>query len=192
MARPQARKTASVRRRTAQQPGSSGTVWLLVGVILALFIFGLMYLASHKTHHVPPAKAAKPQLKRSTATKSKPASSTQATQQFDFYTLLPEMQVDNEQPSTQVNAAPVVKTKANLIMQSYVLQAGAFKRYADADKVRAQLILQGFNVQIKQVEVKGVTWQRITLGPFKSLAEARQAQDKLSKNGMKSLLYQVS
>jgi LPXTG-motif cell wall-anchored protein len=181
MARPQAKKTAAVRRRTTRQTGPSSTVWLLAAIIVALFILGLLYLAKHKPQHQPSEKP-KPTKTAVKHTASKQLTSKETSPQFDFYTMLPDMQVEEAESIA----------KASLILHSYILQAGAFKHYADADKVRAKLILQGYNAQIKPVEVKGITWQRITLGPFKTLTEAQQVQDKLAKQGMKSLLFQIS
>jgi cell division protein FtsN len=202
MSRPQARKMAQPKRRNGykQRPGVGSGPWLIAGIFLALFILGLFYLHSHRKHHedtVETVKATKIQAKhahQAKATNSKQADVTQQLPQFDFYTMLPDMQVRDSETAAKSSAtsAPVSQAKLAEVMHQYILQAGAFKRLADADKVRANLILQGYNVQIKSVQVNNVTWQRIIIGPYKSLPEAQQAQDKLAKAGVKSLLFQVA
>ncbi|MDF2867808.1 MAG: putative cell division protein [Gammaproteobacteria bacterium] len=197
MARPQPRKMAQPKRRNSygQRPSAGSGPWLIAGVALALFILGLFYLHHHRKHSeekVEPKKISKVHVKRPAQIKT--AENKQATPQFDFYTLLPDRQIGDSgtTPKSAATGAPVSQPKAPLVIHQYILQVGAFKRLADADKVRADLILQGYNVQIKAVQVNGVTWQRIIIGPYKTLSEAQQAQDKLTKAGIKSLLFQLA
>lgn len=197
MSRPQSRKMAQSKRRNSsgQRPGPGSTPWLIAGLALALFILGLFYLHSHRKPHaekVEPKKVIKvQQVKRPSQVKA--AESKPSAPQFDFYTLLPDRQLGDSDtaPKTAAKGAPVTQPKAAVVVHQYILQAGAFKNLADADKVRAGLILQGYNVQIKAVQIKGVTWQRIIVGPYKTLSEAQQARNKLTKAGIKSLLFQL-
>lgn len=197
MSRPQSKKMAQSKRRKAsgQRPGPGSGPWLIAGLVLALFILGLFYLHSHKKTHaekVEPKKVVKVQhAKRPSAIKA--AESKPTTPQFDFYTLLPDRQLGDTDtaPKTATKGAPVTQSKAEIVVHQYILQAGAFKQLADADKLRASLILQGYNVQIKAVQVNGVVWQRIIIGPYQTLPEAQQAQNKLTKSGIKSLLFQL-
>jgi len=194
MSRAPARKMAQAKRRNShgsRQSNASGP-WMVAGVALALFILGLFYLHHHRKHHptqkveaTKPVKSHSKPVAKAVATKP-----VKETPQFDFYTMLPDMQVgDSDVKQKPVGSEQTAKTN---LPQQYILQAGAFKRLPDADKVRAALILQGFNVQIRAVQVNNVTWQRIIIGPYKTAAEAEQAQEKLTKMGVKSLLFQLA
>ena len=46
-----------------------------------------------------------------------------------------------------------------------MLQAGSYKNFADADRVRAQLALQGIESKVQKVTVDNDTWHRIRIGP---------------------------
>lgn len=194
MKKTHAKKTASPKRRSSKHSAprgqSAGTLWLMAALVLALFILGLVYLHYHRKHQYEPP-AAKKTLKKTTKAHSQ-TKTTKTEPKFDFYTMLPDMQVGEETAKASQSKAPIAEAKASAVKHKYVLQAGAFKRYEDADKVRANLILQGFTVQIKAVDVKGVTWQRIIIGPYNSLADAQKAQAKLDKGSIKSLLFQIA
>ncbi|CAH0285774.1 MULTISPECIES: SPOR domain-containing protein [Pseudomonas] len=78
-------------------------------------------------------------------------------------------------------AAPVTK---------FFLQAGSFRKEADADKVRAQIILQGQSVSVESGTVKDETWYRVMVGPFSNREELTKAQKQLASSGFSNLLLQ--
>ena len=63
----------------------------------------------------------------------------------------------------------------------YLLQAGSFKVKADAERMRAQLILQGLpDVHTDTSKNKdGTLWYRVRLGPFDNRSKLSKAYDKL-------------
>jgi len=78
-------------------------------------------------------------------------------------------------------AAPVTK---------YFLQAGSFRKEADADKVRAQIILLGQAVSVESGTVKEETWYRVLVGPFSNREQLTTAQKQLAGAGFSNLLLQ--
>lgn len=78
-------------------------------------------------------------------------------------------------------AAPVTK---------FFLQAGSFRKEADADKVRAQIILLGQSVAVESGTVKEETWYRVLVGPFSNREELTKAQKQLAGSGFSNLLLQ--
>jgi cell division protein FtsN len=52
---------------------------------------------------------------------------------------------------------------------TYVLQAGSFTEYADADRRRAQLALQGIESTIQRVTIDNKTYHRVRIGPIDDL-----------------------
>lgn len=85
--------------------------------------------------------------------------------------------------------APTTVAKAPLTTQ-YFLQAGSFRKQADADKVRAQIILLGQSVQVESGSVRDETWYRVLVGPFANREQLAQAQKSLAGSGFSNLLLQ--
>ncbi len=84
-------------------------------------------------------------------------------------------------PPPVAKAAPVTK---------FFLQAGSFRKQADADKVRAQIILLGQAVSVESGTVKDETWYRVLVGPFSNREQLTTAQKQLAGSGFSNLLLQ--
>jgi cell division protein FtsN len=84
-------------------------------------------------------------------------------------------------------APPVLKPAATT---QYFLQAGSFRKQADADKVRAQIILLGQAVKVESGTVKEETWYRVLVGPFSNREQLTVAQKQLGGAGFNNLLLQ--
>lgn len=137
---------------------------------------------------------------------------------FDFYTLLKETEVivaDEQGASAPpiTPAKPVEEQKAAALAaldtkpaaeappptkdsapkpsanaEVYVLQAGSFKHSADADSVRARLLLLNMRASIEKVSPSpGETWHRVLVGPFTNLSELASARAVLTQNGIDSI-----
>ncbi|MBI6953251.1 SPOR domain-containing protein [Pseudomonas sp. CCOS 191] len=84
-------------------------------------------------------------------------------------------------------APPVIKPAATT---QFFLQAGSFRKQADADKVRAQIILLGQAVKVESGTVKEETWYRVMVGPFSNREQLTVAQKQLAGAGFSNLLLQ--
>ncbi|MFB4392710.1 MULTISPECIES: SPOR domain-containing protein [unclassified Pseudomonas] len=84
-------------------------------------------------------------------------------------------------------APPVIKPAATTL---FFLQAGSFRKEADADKVRAQIILLGQVVKVESGTVKDETWYRVLVGPFSNREQLTVAQKQLAGAGFSNLLLQ--
>ncbi|WP_338526714.1 SPOR domain-containing protein [Pseudomonas batumici] len=82
---------------------------------------------------------------------------------------------------------PVAKPAA---VTQFFLQAGSFRKEADADKVRAQVILLGQSVSVESGTVKDETWYRVLVGPFSNREQLTKAQKQLAASGFNNLLLQ--
>ena len=120
---------------------------------------------------------------------------------FDFYTLLPEMEVvvenknkgdqpvvtsppeQQKQPETQAQAEPA---------ESYMIQVGSFKKLADADGFRAKLALLGIESRVQTVTIDNKeTWHRVQVGPIVGRDRADALQKQLQENDIDSLLLRA-
>lgn len=179
--------------RGNQGSGASGWAWLLTGVFIGLFVAFLIYL---NDNHQPVANT-------HAAAEDKPAA------RFDFYSILTEMEVPvnldrpddasntaaNPSPNHNSNSTTASSDKqavADLPPGSYIIQAGAFSKFAEADRLKAQLSLLGISAQIQTVKLdNGQTWHRVRIGPFVHLKDIERIQKKLSDNDVKSLVVKL-
>jgi len=143
----------------------------------------------------PSAQVAKPSTpvtpKSTPVTESKPARSTPVVstsdkpeeKTYDFYKMLEDKEVDAPE-------VPVYKStpKTEQMKQSYLLQTGSFRSQADAEKMRAQLLLQGLpNVHTNRTEGKNGVYYRVRTGPFETRSALNKAQDKLVRLNIQPL-----
>ena len=61
----------------------------------------------------------------------------------------------------------------------YVLQAGSYRQQADADRIRAQLKMQGIDANVQRVAVDDDVWHRVRIGPITDLAELNRLRARL-------------
>lgn len=87
-------------------------------------------------------------------------------------------------------APPVAQVAKAAPVTKFFLQAGSFRKQADADKVRAQIILLGQSVSVESGTVKDETWYRVLVGPFSNREQLTTAQKQLSGAGFSNLLLQ--
>ena len=85
---------------------------------------------------------------------------------FTFYDSLPEDQFEVAPQSDQPSVTPSI----------FVLQAGSFRAYADADRRRGELALQGLESSVEASETDTGLWHRVYIGPFDSRSEMARAR----------------
>lgn len=69
---------------------------------------------------------------------------------------------------------------------SYFLQAGAYRGQADAESLRARILLLGLPVNVQRAEVNGVQINRVRVGPFARLDDMNRARSRLGENKIES------
>ena len=128
-----------------------------------------------------------------TATVRKSPSQTESEPpkpKFDFYTILPEVETVLPQTPTKEkkDAKPAVPEK-NV---RYVLQAASFAKFEDADRLKAELTLNGLSTHIQKVTIEGRgEYHRVRLGPYSTLDELDAAHQRLRKLGFQALRLKV-
>jgi len=181
-----------------------GWAWLLAGLAIGLFVALLVYI-----NDFTPAKNKSAvtdafssivnttsnnikQLKQQadTATTKPSDSKTNTKPRFDFYTILPELEVTVPDNELQ---APVKKDKAGKVTSKptspLMLQAGSFRRYEAADKLKATLALQGISAKIQIItKSDGDKWHRVQVGPINDLNILNQTRHQLKKIGIATIV----
>ena len=103
---------------------------------------------------------------------------------FDFYTLLPDSEVTPVQVDAYISTPKDPQKKTNIL-----LQAGSFRKLAEADRLRAELILINMNnvVVEKTVSSTGSVWYRVRIGPFSNRSTLNKAEDLLAQQSIESI-----
>ena len=189
-------KSSKREKKPGQLPGWA---WMLGGLAIGLFVAFLVYLnnnihPSKKTNLVqafketmhdardvrkdkdkapPPPPKAEPK----TADKPKPS--------FDFYTILPELEVAVPE---QELAAKSQKPTAADDKSEYILQAGSFRDFKQADQLKAKLALQGIDANIQSVQVNQDTWHRVRIGPIHKMATLTATLKRLKEQNISVII----
>ncbi|GIX39748.1 MAG: hypothetical protein KatS3mg128_0797 [Silanimonas sp.] len=112
---------------------------------------------------------------------------------YDFYTVLPQKEVELPGQSAQAArpapppAGPAATTNGATpppAASGRQLQAGAFSNAADAEALRARLALLGHSARIESVQAEGRTLHRVRLGPFADEAALENARHQLAEAGI--------
>ncbi len=108
---------------------------------------------------------------------------------FDFYQVLPEMEVAVEEVEIAA-AAPVTEPgEPPAPVDGAVIQVASFRQLTDADSVKASLALIGLEGHIQIVSINGETWHRVRLGPFNELNGLNDARSRLYENDFEAQVY---
>lgn len=84
-------------------------------------------------------------------------------------------------PATPAPAAPPAASKPATTSTPYYLQAGAFRNNADAEAMKARLLMLGFDASVQSAQVNGSTVNRVRMGPFKGIDEMNRARSRLAE-----------
>ncbi|GMR19484.1 MAG: hypothetical protein BMS9Abin36_0079 [Gammaproteobacteria bacterium] len=183
------RRKKTVRRRPASRGSRSLPNWALlliglaVGALLALLIQFLVQRASAPNSglrvlidkSIAPVPEASP---NSTPAQHKPAT------RFDFYNILPKTET--------VLPEPEPTKPARIKGHHYLLQAGSFARYQDADQLKAKLALNGLVASVQKITIPGKgDFHRVRLGPYQQLDELDRTNRQLKAMGIQALRLRV-
>jgi cell division protein FtsN len=181
--------------RSSKKKPLPGWVWLFTGLAIGLFVSVLIWLKD-----LPDSGAASvvEQSREEIRTRTQQVEEVEEEKpRFDFYTLLPELEVvipegdyvvePARQPKKSTTSKPVVEEPG-----SYRLQAGSFKSLDEADRLKARLALLGVEASIQTVKVNKATWHRVQLGPYGNLDEVNAVRKRLDHHHINTLLMKNS
>lgn len=113
---------------------------------------------------------------------------------FEFYKILPGTQDPAPGSNTATPAAPNSQApdQAQVPMELFYLQVGAFQKAADADNLKAKLALIGVEASVQDVAVpdRG-TLHRVRTGPYATPNEMNQVRTLMAQNGVQATLIKV-
>jgi cell division protein FtsN len=140
-----------------------------------------------RLRHVEEPVAPRPDPHRATHPEGEAAA---ATEHYDFYKMLPnfEVVVPEKDKDVKRDLTPAAKIERPGV---YVLQAGSYRNEADANRVRAQLALQGVEAKVQRVAVDADVWHRVRVGPISSLDELNRLRRQLQAADVEALVIRV-
>ena len=112
---------------------------------------------------------------------------------FDFYTLLPEMEVIV--PEQEISGKAEQGVKKIEEPGTYFLQVGSFRNGEQADRFRAELSMLGLETSIQKVTINNTdstdTFHRVRVGPFSDLEVLNRARRTLNKRSIDNQLIRI-
>ncbi len=233
------RKKAALHTRSSRKRKSfpKGLGWLMSLFLIVLGFSGIYHLYGkgqltnynplplkpvHDEKHHSAEKPPVPVEKRKALSKTRrQANHTQsipkqeAAQRFEFYQLLPGLEVPLPDPLTPAptvsrpvlpttakpndtayqtpNKSANSKTKSVPVYSKqaaphYMIQANAYRHREGAEQLKNRLMGLGFKAKNQQVEAEDGTWFRVMIGPFASEATAAEQKKRLQQYQIHGIL----
>ncbi|MGE0079905.1 MAG: SPOR domain-containing protein [Thiohalomonadaceae bacterium] len=185
MARDYKRRAPARKKKVAP-----GWVWLLAGLAVGLFVAFLVYLNEQpskaqtgRAAHAP--RPAPTETRKEAAAKPAPTPKPQVAPekkplQYDFYTILPQFEVEVPEEKNPPREKPVAALETP---GTYVLQVGSFKQARDAEARKAELAMLGIVSSVQAVDVDATTYHRVRIGPLQDLDHLNRVRQTLRENG---------
>jgi cell division protein FtsN len=171
--------------------GVSAQSSFAIGLTLGLAVAIAVYVYDHRPNAIVVARTGAPlrNEKPKGEDATPPPQSAQTDAQYDFYDVLPKFEVivpktDNKKGAN--TSAGAIDTPG-----SYVLQVGSWRNFSDADRVRAQLALQGVESSIQKVTVDNDTWHRVRIGPINNLNKLEETRRKLREGQIDAMVIRL-
>jgi len=163
-------------------------IGLAIGVILTGGFF-VYKNGSHKSVE-PDSPRPEPQQRAASPADADAAGVTgESGDRYDFYEMLPNFEVVVPEKDREVKRdMPAAKIERPGV---YVLQAGSYRNQADAERVSAQLRLQGIDAKVQRVAVDNDVWHRVRIGPINDLAELNKVRKQLQAADVDGLVIRV-
>jgi cell division protein FtsN len=170
-----------------------GWVWMLIGFVMGLLVAFVVYLNGQRAlkeltgEFVRTPMATDVREKEQTETAPE---ESEPRRRFDFYTLLPELEVviPDEKEERPAKKTPRTPTPPPQTRGGYILQPGSFRKLHEADSMKAKLAMLGVEANIQTVKVNRDTWHRVRIGPYNNLTQLNRVRDRLRKNNVDTLL----
>lgn len=173
-----------------------GWIWLLAGLTIGLFVALLVYIKDNSSGKLAITETVTKVFQNKASNEARGVKKDKATApppptsnkpKFDFYTILPELEVaipEQELINLKKETNSSSKTKTE-----YILQAGSFKAYNEADKLKARLALEGIEANIQKVKINATdTWHRVRIGPLKNISQLNKTRRRLRSIGIASIV----
>ena len=190
VARLTARDYKSSQHRALGLRGVREFCWgALAGALLTVMAFS--WLGNrHKGSDAPEAPRPDPHRSARAADAEGTGATRKPSEKYDFYEMLPNFEVVVPEKDKDVKRDLPAAAKIER-PGVYVLQAGSYRNESDADRIRAQLALQGISARVQRVAVDADVWHRVRIGPINNLDELNKLRRQLQAADVDALVIRV-
>jgi cell division protein FtsN len=162
-----------------------------IGLVIGAILTGGFFLyksGAHKSTE-PDTPRPEPQQRAVAQADGEAGVSSESGERYDFYEMLPNFEVVVPEKDREVKRdVPAAKIERPGV---YVLQAGSYRNQPDAERVSAQLRLQGIDAKVQRVAVDNDVWHRVRVGPISDLAELNKVRKQLQAADVDGLVIRV-
>jgi cell division protein FtsN len=182
-----------------KKPALSPWVGVISGLLIGLFVAFLVYIKMQAApvqqvfvkETIPLPQEAPAEAVHDVRKDGKEAIPPPPKPRFDFYTLLPEMEV--LVPEQEITGKPEQGVRQVEQPGTYFLQVGSFRNSEQAERFKAELALLGLETGIQKVTIDNkTTWHRVSVGPFSDLDDLNRTRRLLKQRGVESTLVKVT
>jgi cell division protein FtsN len=174
--------------RSNQHKDYPGWVWMTFGLAIGLSVAFAVHVKNRKPvatvakveQEAPATKSAVDNNSGTAAgavAKSGTVAEDAPKERFEFYKMLPafEMVISDEEPGANGDGEPKAIEEPGV----YMLQAGSFSTYNDANRRIAELALQGIESRVQRASVNNRDYYRVYIGPIDDLDELNMTRSRL-------------
>lgn len=166
-------------RSGGKNGGMPGWVWAFVGLTAGLLVATALYLRKPlpQSGHALPEEA--------------DVVEEADDSRFDFYEMLPNYEV--KVPAPPPGSATAESNEARE-PGAYVIQAGSFRGFDDADRLKASMAMLGVESHIEksQPDANGDIWYRVRTAPERDLTIVNEQLRLLRENRIEGVLIKAN
>lgn len=183
------RKTRRKTNRSSKRSSGAGFTWGLFGLAIGLSVAAAIYVNDRQLPAAASATSSTSAGNPTAGASAKHALPEKQPSRFKFYDMLPQFEVVIPEEDTVVrrDARPEPLADPGI----YVLQAGSFSSYPDADRMKARLAMLGIVSRIQKVSVDDKTYHRVRIGPIESLDKLNEMRGQLRQSSIDVMVIRV-
>lgn len=186
-------KSRPARGSKAAPKSRPGWLYFLLGAVTGGALTAFFYLNELVPVPLYVAPEAPPATLPSGESKRRSPAAESPKPRFEFYTMLPEMEV--AVPDHELSRPPAsgeASQQSPPAAGSYYLQVGSFRLPEEADKMKANLAFLGLEASIQTVTINGRdTWHRVRVGPYSDLASLNESRARLREHDVETMVLKV-
>lgn len=125
------------------------------------------------------------------AAKSTAADETEEVRNYDFYDMLPSQEVvvpeaGKEAPAEPLPNSPIARPG------NYVLQLGAYRELAEAERLQTKLSRLGISASLQRIAIDADVFHRVRIGPVSDLESLNRTRARLRAADIDVVVIRVS
>jgi len=196
MAKKRRRKAGGRSGRKQKNNAIPGWIYMFVGLAIGLTVAYAVYVNDRRQPAPTTAIESTPAAREPASTVPEVIEETpDAAVTFDFYDMLPSLDVEVFEDEKAPASAPAARSKppAPVTTQGvYILQAGSFSKLEDANRRKAELGLLGIRSDIKKGTANGRQVFRVYTDPMEQTAQVNRTSNLLTGAGIEVMLKRIS